>query len=175
MLTRHSESGSKKPRNVSRSFSLALWLALVVALALGSAACQSGPVRAFRGAQHYAAGSEALERGDSDRAVSELERAAELVPHASEIQNHLGLAYLSKGERDRAQAAFRTAIALDCDNEAAQSNLERSLRDGQDSSPSPAGTPTQVNSAGRVSKERAGEPVEASTAAPQDRRKSHGG
>jgi len=40
----------------------------------------------------YQNGTSALDRGDSQQAVVELERAAELVPEASEVQNHLGLA-----------------------------------------------------------------------------------
>jgi tetratricopeptide (TPR) repeat protein len=100
-------------------------LGLALTLVLGSIACQTGPIRAFQGARYYAAGSDALERGDGERAIFELRRAAELVPHASEIQNHLGLAYLSKGEIARARDAFEIALELDCDNRAAQFNLAR--------------------------------------------------
>ncbi len=77
------------------------------------------------GAHHYAAGSEALERGDALSAIAELREAARLVPHASEIRNHLGLAYWRVGALAEAGAAFETALALDCDNEAARRNLAR--------------------------------------------------
>ena len=78
----------------------------------------------FRGARLYTSGTEALERGDTTRAVADLERAAELVPHASEIQNHLGLAYAAEGRSQDALLAFRRAVALDCDNQAATRNLQ---------------------------------------------------
>ena len=87
------------------------------------------PLRAFRGAQHYAAGSESLERGDSARALEELSRAAELVPQASEVQNHLGLAYWANGRPEEARIAFDRAIKLDCDNTAARQN-RRALEEG---------------------------------------------
>ena len=90
-----------------------------------STGCTSGPVLAFQGARHYAVGSEALERGEAARAVSELSEAARLVPHASEIQNHLGLAYWSTGEFDLARSAFERAVELDCDNQVARANLAR--------------------------------------------------
>ena len=85
-------------------------------------AVQSG-CASFEGARFYQRGSEALERGDADQAIADLERAAELVPHASEIQNHLGLAYEVAGRHESATSAFRRAVELDCDNEAAQANL----------------------------------------------------
>ena len=85
-------------------------------------AVQSG-CASFEGARFYKRGSEALERGDADQAIADLERAAELVPHASEIQNHLGLAYEVAGRHESATSAFHRAIELDCDNEAAQANL----------------------------------------------------
>jgi tetratricopeptide (TPR) repeat protein len=86
-------------------------------------ACESMPMRALRGARHYTDGSEALERGDTKRAIVELERAAELVPQASEIQNHLGLAYWAADQPERARFAFGRALELDCDNTAASRNL----------------------------------------------------
>lgn len=82
------------------------------------AACAS-----LEGARLYASGTAALERGDTPRAIAELERAAQLVPHASEVHNHLGLAYAAAGRRPEAVAEFRRAVDLDCDNRAALSNL----------------------------------------------------
>jgi len=125
MSSHQRRSGSRRLAGAARTGQLATGLGLAITLVWGVAACQSGPVRAFQGARHYAVGSDALEHGDGDRAIFELRRAAELVPHASEIQNHLGLAYLSKGEIDQARTAFEVALELDCDNQAAQSNLAR--------------------------------------------------
>ena len=99
---------------------------LVAALASG---CST-----FQGAKLYGSGSEALDRGDTARAIAELERAAALVPHASEVQNHLGLAYASAGRHEDALRAFRRAVELDCGNVAAQHNLRaaeaRGVRSG---------------------------------------------
>jgi len=75
----------------------------------------------------YRAGTEALDRGESQRAVAELERAAVLAPEISSIQNHLGIAYEDAGRSDDALLAYERAVALDCDNRAAESNL-RELR-----------------------------------------------
>ncbi len=68
----------------------------------------------------FEAGNAALDRGDAAAAVAELERAATLVPERSEVQNHLGLAYAAAGRPRDALAAFERAVALDCDNRAAQ-------------------------------------------------------
>ncbi len=94
---------------------------LLVALALvalASLGCAS-----FQGWRLYDSGTDALDRGDTARAIADLERAAELVPRASEIQNHLGLAYAADGRSDEALLAFRRAVALDCGNRAARRNL----------------------------------------------------
>ena len=96
-------------------------LPLLASLALG---CETAPARAFRGARHYSAGSEALVLGENARAIAELERAVELVPGASEVRNHLGLAYWAEGRTDEARRAFEVALELDCENGAARQNLE---------------------------------------------------
>jgi Flp pilus assembly protein TadD len=88
------------------------------ALLLLACACTS-----FQAARLYQSGTEALRAGDAGRAVQELERAAALEPDASEIQNHLGLAYAAAGRGDDARRAFERALALDCDNAAARHNL----------------------------------------------------
>jgi len=77
----------------------------------------------FRAARLYQSGTSALDRGDSGRAVVDLERAAELLPEASEVQNHLGLAYQAAGRERDAVLAFRRAVSLDCGNAAALENL----------------------------------------------------
>jgi Flp pilus assembly protein TadD len=78
---------------------------------------------AIEGARLYREGTRALERGDAVAAVTALERAAERAPEASEVQNHLGLAYLASGRRGDALHAFERALALDCNNAAARHNL----------------------------------------------------
>ena len=93
-------------------------------LSVALAACLTG-CASWEGAQLYQRGTDALQRGDAS-AVADLERASQLVPQASEIQNHLGLAYEASGRDDDALAAFRRAVELDCDNAAAVANLKRS-------------------------------------------------
>lgn len=94
--------------------------ALLLALALSAlAGCAS-----LRGARLYRSGTLALDRGDIEVAVADLERAAALVPTASEVQNHLGLAYTAAGRDADARTAFRRAVDLDCGNTAASHNLQ---------------------------------------------------
>ncbi len=102
--------------------------ALLVALLCVSCvaiACQTAPARAWQAGRLFTSGTAALDRGDHARAIASLEEAARLVPHASEVRNHLGLAYLGSGQPERARAAFARAIELDCDNDAARTNLAR--------------------------------------------------
>ncbi len=89
-------------------------LVLLVALVSGCA---------FRAARLYGSGTGALDRGDPGRAIAELEQAAALAPQASEIQNHLGLAYDAAGREAEARDAFERALELNCDNHAARENL----------------------------------------------------
>lgn len=77
----------------------------------------------LEGAHLYREGTAALDRGEPQRAIELLEQAAERVPQASEVQNHLGIAYAAVGRQEDALAAWRRAVALDCDNAAAQHNL----------------------------------------------------
>jgi len=90
-------------------------LLLAALLAIGGCA-------SLEGARLYRSGTAALDAGEPERAVRELERAARLVPRASEIQNHLGLAYAELGRSEEASLAFERAVALDCENGAAQRN-----------------------------------------------------
>ncbi len=90
--------------------------------------CQSALASTYRGARHYVVGTDALDRGEGARAITEGRTAARLIPHAAEIQNHLGLAYWSVGEVETARAAFERAIELDCDNRIARANLDRITR-----------------------------------------------
>ena len=148
---------SNKERHVDRHKSvmtrirgagLSSMLCVMLCVSVLQVGCESTPMRALRGARHYAAGSDALERNQSDRAILELERAAALIPHASEIQNHLGLAYWSGGRREPARVAFKRALELDCENQAAEANLVSLLRSGDDRSNKPAVVVTSDGSSG---------------------------
>ncbi len=88
---------------------------ILAAVALG---CTS-----FQAARLYHDGTASLDRGDPALAIQQLEQAAELLPEASEVHNHLGLAYWAAGRDRDAQLAFRRAVDLDCDNSAAVANL----------------------------------------------------
>lgn len=119
-------SDRSRPERFGRSRPLVLMLAATTTwglLTVAATGCQSSSLRAFAGARHYAAGTKALDEGRTGPAIEELEEAARLVPQASEIQNHLGLAYWSQGRRERAEQAFEQALALDCENEPARRNL----------------------------------------------------
>ena len=78
----------------------------------------------WRAAQLYQGGTAALDAGEVQRAVADLEQASRLAPDASEIRNHLGLAYLAAGDKRAARDAFERAVALDCENGAAHRNLQ---------------------------------------------------
>jgi tetratricopeptide (TPR) repeat protein len=92
------------------------WFAIgVVLVGLGCSTLEA--------ARLYQTGTQALDAGDSGRAVTDLEQAAALLPEASEVQNHLGLAYHAAGRLGDAELAFRRAVALDCENAAAVENL----------------------------------------------------
>jgi Flp pilus assembly protein TadD len=93
-------------------------LVLCAVLVLGLSGCSS-----YQGALLYQSGTLALDRGDSARAIEDLERAAELVPEASEVQNHLGLAYAAAGRDADALKAFQRSVDIDCGNLAAAENL----------------------------------------------------
>ena len=77
----------------------------------------------WRAARLYQSGTAALDAGQVERAMSDLEHAARLQPSASEINNHLGLAHMAAGDRKAARVAFEHALELDCDNSAARRNL----------------------------------------------------
>ncbi len=98
-------------------------MSITLLLCAGLAGLQLG-CASLQGARLYTSGTEALDRGDTARAVAELEQAARLLPEASEVHNHLGLAYAQAGRAGEAKAAFERAVALDCDNHAAAYNLQ---------------------------------------------------
>jgi Flp pilus assembly protein TadD len=109
--------------------------AVVFVLCASLAGCADVEAR-----RSYLAGTDALDRGESQHAVAELERAAALAPEISAIQNHLGIAYEDAGRSEDALLAYERAVALDCDNRAAESNLrELRARRVHDSRSSPDG------------------------------------
>ena len=93
-------------------------IALAVA-ALCLACATTSATRLFR------SGTAALDRGDVSAAVHDLEAATRLLPDSSAVHNHLGLAYAAAGRHDAALREFERAVAIDCDNRAAQTNLAR--------------------------------------------------
>lgn len=95
---------------------------LLLALCAGVVGCADLEARRL-----YREGTSAIDRGESQRAIADLEHAAALAPEISQIQNHLGIAYEDAGRNDDALLAYERAVALDCDNRAAESNL-RDLR-----------------------------------------------
>jgi len=105
---------------VIRARATALVLPVLGLLAAGCASLE--------GARLYARGTDALERGELGPAIVALERAASLVPEASEVHNHLGLAYARSGREGEALRQFERAVELDCDNEAALHNLAAAQR-----------------------------------------------
>jgi Flp pilus assembly protein TadD len=92
---------------------------LTIAACLFVACATVDATRLFR------SGTAALDRGDAPTAVRDLEAAAELLPASSAVQNHLGLAYAAARRDADALLAFERAVAIDCDNRAAQTNLAR--------------------------------------------------
>ncbi len=82
----------------------------------------------FRAAQLYRDGTVDLNAGRHEAALTQLREAARLLPEASEIQNHLGLALAANDQHAEALLAFERAVDLDCDNAAAAENLEAARR-----------------------------------------------
>lgn len=85
--------------------------------------CLLAGCASFDATRAFQRGTAALERGEPERAVVELERAAALVPDSSAVRNHLGIAYEAAGRPDDARRAYEEAVAISCENEAAQYNL----------------------------------------------------
>ncbi len=93
-------------------------LFLVPFLAMSLVGCTE-----LRAAHLYRQGTIALNAGDAELAISRLGQAEHLLPDASQIQNHLGLAFVATGQQEKALAAFQRAVELDCSNPAAVHNL----------------------------------------------------
>jgi tetratricopeptide (TPR) repeat protein len=115
----------RKSVGFSKKVSWVLWIVLTLSFVGG---CTS-----WRAAQLYQSGTVELDRGEYELAIADLERASELAPQASQVQNHLGLALAATGREDEAREALRRAVALDCTNDAAAHNLsliEASIEEG---------------------------------------------
>ena len=97
---------------------------LGAAIALAGGVATAAGCASIEGARLYGSGTQALDRGDTQRAISDLERAVVLVPHASEVHNHLGVAYEVDGRLEEAAREFQRAVDLDCDNLAALHKLD---------------------------------------------------
>ena len=65
---------------------------------------------------HLQKGRELLNTGDLNGAIAELSTAASLDPKSGEANNLLGIAYESKGLRDRALKSFEAAVHADKNN-----------------------------------------------------------
>jgi Flp pilus assembly protein TadD len=65
---------------------------------------------------HLQRGRELLNTGDFSEAIAELSTAASLDPNSGEANNLLGIAYESKGLRDRALKSFEAAVHVDKNN-----------------------------------------------------------
>jgi Flp pilus assembly protein TadD len=94
-------------------------------VALTLAACLLVACATVDATRLFHSGTAALGRGDSAAAVRDLEAAAQLLPESSAVHNHLGLAYASAERHGDALREFERAVAIDCDNQAAQTNLAR--------------------------------------------------
>ncbi len=94
-------------------------LGIAIALLCGVLGCEG-----LRGAHLYSEGTQALDRGDTARAIRDLEAASRIAPARSDIFNHLGIAYLEAGKPEAARVAFERAVDLDCTNRAAEENLK---------------------------------------------------
>lgn len=98
------------------------WNSIAIAVSLLLGVSLTG-CTGFRAARLYQDGTRALNAGNGEVAVMRLQEASRLEPEASEIQNHLGLAYAIAGHPEQALAAFQRAVDLDCSNAAAAKNL----------------------------------------------------
>lgn len=72
---------------------------------------------------YYGHGTQALLEQDYTTALAHLQKAAELTPEDSKIQNNLGMAYFFKGEAERAITHLQKSIDLDKKNSDARVNL----------------------------------------------------
>lgn len=120
-LSSHSAVSSDTIRPMPNRISIGASLAMFAVVTLGGCA-------QLEGARLYKSGTAALDRGEAEQAIADLELAAVRVPEASEVQNHLGLAYAAAGRDDDALNAFRRAVDLDCENAAAEKNLRAAAR-----------------------------------------------
>jgi len=121
-------AGSCRP-GAARAARRGLPLSLCAATFAAAFGCAS-----WDAARLYASGTQALDRGELTLAEVQLGEAARLAPQASEVRNHLGLVYAAQQRPVLAERAFREALRLDCDNDAARRNLAALQRGRQGAS-----------------------------------------
>jgi Flp pilus assembly protein TadD len=100
----------------------------VLRIALLITACSLAACATVDATRLFRTGTAALDRGDTGAAVRDLEAAARLLPESSAIHNHLGLAYAAAQRDGDALREFERAVAIDCSNRAAQTNLASERR-----------------------------------------------
>ncbi len=83
--------------------------------------------RRMRVRDHYRQGLEALERGDAEAAIRELESARDLEPSEALYQAQLGEAYASAQRLSEALAAYEAALRLEPDDPALRNNYANVL------------------------------------------------
>lgn len=83
--------------------------------------------RRMRVRDHYRQGLEALERGDTEAAIRELESARDLEPSEALYQAQLGEAYAGAGRLSEAVAAYEAALRLEPDDPALRNNYANVL------------------------------------------------
>lgn len=92
-----------------------LWFALALILA-GCATVASSP--------HFTRGTQALERGDYQTAVNELNEAVQLEPGVSRYHNNLSFAYFKLKNEQKGWFHLRQAVLLDTNNRRAAASFE---------------------------------------------------
>lgn len=69
--------------------------------------------------------TEKIEKGQTDRAIADYDKAIELYPVYAAAYNNRGVAYEKLGQRDTAIADFRKALELDPSQEESKKGLKR--------------------------------------------------
>jgi Flp pilus assembly protein TadD len=72
---------------------------------------------------HQNLGATLFKQGDLPRAITELQRAAELAPYSASVHSDLGGALAQAGRFDDAAVQLRRALEIDPGNAAARENL----------------------------------------------------
>lgn len=67
-------------------------------------------------------------QGDFQSAIATLEIAAGKLPNLAAIHYHLGMSYAGAGQRDKAEAAFKTALTLEPDGTPLKENIRAAMK-----------------------------------------------